>query len=150
VREIFQEVDKHTHTRFKAFEEMATCQQTCVGGACSNDQSKIVCGLDNLKQQNEKCVIYSIGGNNWWKFELDLLEHLPMCEIHTFDCTGPRSRFQVPKGIHFHHVCLGTKNVPAPPTSAKPESQRSVNDIVGEFWTLEKFRKRSITVASIC
>lgn len=113
----------HTHERFEAFEVMGACNQLdCIGGSCGHDLSKIACGTrDNLKGS---CVVYSIGGNNWWSFELDVLEKTS-CEVHTFDCTGDISRFQVPKNprLHFHHVCLGTEN--------------KVTE-VGEFWTLDK------------
>lgn len=59
-------------------------------------------------RQLEECVIYSIGGNNKWEFENDLLEQTK-CHIHTFDCSGKVSRFDVPNNdhLHFHHICLG-------------------------------------------
>ncbi len=114
---------EHNHERFEAFEVMGACNKLdCLGGACGDDQSKIACGArDNLKGS---CVVYSIGGNNWWDFELDILDKTS-CEVHTFDCTGDISRFHVPKNprLHFHHVCLGTEN--------------RITE-VGEFWTLEK------------
>ena len=133
---------QHTHKRFEAFQEMATCKQACVGGECSSDESKIICGLDLLKQKKDAaCVVYSIGGNNWWQFERDLLKHVPHCEIHTFDCTGPKSRFQVPANVNFHHVCLGPKYMPAPTHFDKPLDQLTLNDIVGEIWTLDRMQK---------
>jgi hypothetical protein len=80
---------KHDHQRFFPFEEMAKCNSiTCVGGACRKDDSKIVCGMEELQKQQQKqptetqttkkdkndtnnttappppCVVYSIGGNN--------------------------------------------------------------------------------------
>ena len=125
--------EKHNHDRLQVFEEMGTCDKTCVGGKCSEDESKILCGMDVIK---EPCVVYSIGGNNMWDFERDLLKRNPNCEVHTFDCTGQKSRFKVPENIHFHHVCLGVKNVPAP---ANPTSYNE-NSVVGEIWTLEKMQ----------
>ena len=102
------------HTRFQPFQPFGTCNQTCVGGACREDTSKIVCGIESLKKG---CIVYSIGGNNDWRFELDLLERTP-CEIHTFDCTGPHSRFIKPKNdrLYFHHICLAAESVNAPET----------------------------------
>lgn len=116
----------HDWNRFQAFQEMGSCNQTCIGGACRNDTSKITCGVGDGTME-APCVVYSIGGNNQWEFELDILEKTP-CEVHTFDCTGSIERFKKPdnKKLHFHHVCLGTQNK---------------NDTVGEFWTLEKMQK---------
>uniref|UniRef100_A0A6U3RC29 Methyltransferase domain-containing protein n=1 Tax=Ditylum brightwellii TaxID=49249 RepID=A0A6U3RC29_9STRA len=124
----------HSHTRFQAFEVMGDCTFDCIGGECHSDISKVVCGGTAIKAP---CVVYSIGGNNQWEFELDLLKKTP-CEIHTFDCTGERERFQKPDNdrLHFHHVCLGTANAPAPKTPPIGK-----NDIGGEFWTLEKMQK---------
>jgi len=123
------------HEQFFAFEKMATCHTNntmCVGGECGQDESKIVCGLNKLLPP---CVIYSIGGNNQWKFELDLLSKTP-CEIHTFDCTGPRERFHKPRDdrLFFHHVCLGTT------VKSAPESCTDRN-ICGEIWTIDKIQK---------
>jgi len=129
------------HKRFDAFEVMGACNTTCIGGACRKDTSKIVCLGDNdsvyeknsslsaAKNYGEPCVVYSIGGNNQWEFELDVLSKTP-CEVHTFDCTGPITRFHKPESdrLHFHHVCLGTQHKPGP-------------DKWGEFWTLEKIQE---------
>ena len=139
----------HDHARFFPFDVMAPCnEKSCVGGACRRDTSKIVCGLEQLQQQasektgnsrNETCVVYSIGGNNKWEFELDLLAKTP-CEVHTFDCTGPLSRFQKPddERIHFHHVCLGTQH-----EGILPEEEcKNENNKCGETWTLFEMQQR--------
>ena len=52
-----------------------------MGGECGADDSKMVCGLDLLKAP---CVVYSVGGNNMWSFELDILANTE-CEVHTLD-----------------------------------------------------------------
>ena len=79
-----------------------------MGGECGADESKMVCGLDLLKAP---CVVYSVGGNNMWSFELDILANTE-CEVHTFDCTGPLSRFDVPQNskLTFHHTCIVPAN----------------------------------------
>lgn len=62
-------------------------------------------GLESLKAN---CTVYSIGGNNQWQIELDILKHT-QCEVHTFDCTGDQTRFRVPVNdgrLHFHYECL--------------------------------------------
>jgi hypothetical protein len=117
---------------------MGSCAQSCVGGACGGDKSKVTCGVSE-GQMESPCVVYSIGGNNQWGFEVDVLAKTP-CEVHTFDCTGPIGRFQKPdhERLHFHHVCLGTKNVPAPDPSTVG---RGTADVHGEFWTMEKMQK---------
>ena len=101
---------------FTPFESMSSCQPTervCVGGECGYDESKITCGLSNLQPG---CVVYSIGGNDQWGFELDLLKKTP-CSVHTFDCTGSVSRYHPPQHdrLFFHHVCVGTEHKDSDP-----------------------------------
>lgn len=119
---------KHTHDRFQAFERMGSCDQTCIGGKCEKDASKIACGV-KMNKMEAPCVVYSIGGNNQWQFEEDVLQKTP-CEVHTFDCTGKESRFVKPDHprLFFHYVCLGSKN-------------KNATSTYGEFWTLEKMQK---------
>jgi len=123
---------EHTHARFAFFEEMAQCQPNqvhCIGGPCRKDESKIACGT-SYDTLTEGCIVYSIGGNNKWTFELDILQRTP-CEVHTFDCTGPITRFTKPTDprIHFHHICLGSE-----PKAGK-ELCRGIGKC-GETWTL--------------
>jgi hypothetical protein len=88
------------------------------------------------------CVIYSIGGNNEWALENDLLKKTT-CEIHTFDCTGPPQRFTVPENdgrLHFHHVCLGTEHEDA--VEPCPERSRAGWSKCGGTWTLLEIQQR--------
>jgi hypothetical protein len=134
----------HDHARFFPFNVMAPCQnKSCVGGPCRTDTSKIVCGLERLKQETKmtstKCIVYSIGGNNLWEFETDILQNTS-CDVHTFDCTGSKSRFQKPSSdrLHFHHVCLGTTH-----ERALPEKEcRGSNSKCGETWTLLEMQQK--------
>jgi len=133
---------EHNHARFFPFDtSMATCQsKDCVGGPCQSDLSKIVCGLTELqKKEQDECIIYSIGGNNQWDFELDLLQKTP-CEVHTFDCTGLPTRFEKPTHdrLHFHHVCLGIKHEDA----IAPEACRRVQKKCGATWTLLEMQQQ--------
>jgi hypothetical protein len=107
-----EDMKKHSHARFFPFDTMAECNTTCVGGACRSDVSKIICGIEQL-QTEEQCVVYSVGGNNQWEFELAVLDKTP-CEVHTFDCTGNSTRFHKPVNprLKFHHICLGAEHVP--------------------------------------
>lgn len=118
---------RHNHKRFDAFEELG-CDTTCVGGDCSQDESKIVCGLHLLKPP---CIVYSIGGNNQWQFEEDVLEKTN-CIVHTFDCTGPRERFTPPlhPKLNFHHICL---------VSDETEMHDAIME--GKRWTLASMQK---------
>lgn len=162
VNETYQKADtdksllKHTHARFFPFEPMASCNATtCVGGRCRSDESKIVCGFEQLSSDtttattttaaasNDKCVIYSIGGNNQWAFERDLLQRTK-CDIHTFDCTGPLSRFQKPESdrLFFHHVCLGTENAPPDNLEEVVPGQKAIYKKHGATWTLAEMQKR--------
>jgi Methyltransferase domain len=118
-----------------AFPTLSGCREeekACLGGPCGRDESKITCGARHL---NHSCVVYSIGGNNQWQFEEDVLAHTN-CEVHTFDCTGSIDRFdRKPDGVHFHHVCLGTDNLEAPANCTGTEK-------CGETWTLEKIQSQ--------
>jgi len=119
---------EHNWDRFDAFKQMGSCNKTCIGGKCGEDASKIACGVED-NQMEAPCVVYSIGGNNRWSFEDDIIKKTP-CEVHTFDCTGRESRFdkrEHPRST-FHYVCLGSKN------------KKATKDY-GEFWTLEKIQK---------
>ena len=127
-------LNRHTRERFKFFRDsFGQClEKDCVGGKCAEDEAKVVCGLTELQ---EGCIVYSIGGNNQWLFELDALKKTP-CQIHTFDCTGDESRFQKPSidRLHFHHVCLGTKH--------EPKAKECVGGIkCGETWTLMEIQQ---------
>lgn len=133
----FRSNGEHTHVRFEAFEEFGSCKYDCVGGECSADRSKIICGLSSLN--DDKCVVYSVGSNDMWEFENEILQKTP-CEVHTFDCTGPRSRFAVPKHdrLHFHHICLGADPAPTP-VDVGPDPKNST--VYGEIMTLHQIQK---------
>jgi hypothetical protein len=120
---------------------MTNCTSvSCVGGACKDDTSKIVCGLEELNKEAtteaDTCIVYSIGGNNHWEFELDILRRTT-CEVHTFDCTGLKTRFQVPENqprLHFHHTCLSA--YPQLVGEPRPGSMK------GDSWTLLEMQQR--------
>lgn len=141
----------HTHDRFFSFEPLATCRSTAEIGRSNHtklgkfdDDSKTVCGLDDIGDgtelsvfQQPGCVIYSIGSNNEFGFEEDLLQRT-QCEIHTFDCTGPISRFtnkpNHPRS-HFHHMCLSHEYVAAPPRCQGRQ-------VCGEMMTLAQLQAK--------
>jgi len=142
MEKVVAESNGETHKKFNGFHVMAPCDYECTG-RCRDDTSKIVCGLAKLREAHDtKCIVYSIGGNNQWAFEENMYDMSP-CEIHTFDCTGPITRFRVPSRIrdrvHFHHVCMSNENQPAPAVAAV---QKIGNPIMGEMWTLEKMQQQ--------
>lgn len=99
----------HTWDRFFVFNPTATSfSKSCLGGNCKSGESKVAFGIDQLKPG---CIVYSIGSNNRFDFEISALKDTP-CEVHTFDCTGPKERFDrvpVHERMHFHWLCLGDK-----------------------------------------
>jgi len=102
-----------------------------------------VCGINYLStlDDDEDCVIYAIGSNNVWEFEEDLLLRTN-CEIHTFDCTGRRDRYdKVPdhENHHFHHICLGAQNV-AGIGGDVPQCNYK-KKLCGDTWTLAKIQQ---------
>uniref|UniRef100_A0A7S1CW03 Methyltransferase domain-containing protein n=1 Tax=Cyclophora tenuis TaxID=216820 RepID=A0A7S1CW03_CYCTE len=108
-------------TGFFPFREIVSCLDVQEVGRSPrtpkgsfDDLSKFVCGINSFRFQNGHCIVYSIGGNNQWAFEKDLLKKTS-CEVHTFDCTGPRSRFKKPNSdrLFFHHICMENKYKPA-------------------------------------
>ncbi|CAB9523094.1 Pfam:DUF672 [Seminavis robusta] len=134
----FDSHDKNTHAKFNAFDVMAPCHQNCTGD-CGSDASKIVCGIQHLQ---EGCIVYSIGSNNNWIFEEEIYNMTP-CHIHTFDCTGPKQRFQPPAIIRnrhtFHHMCLSSHSEPTP-TKIVPTG-RIRSTIMGPMETLEGMQR---------
>eukprot|EP00536_Pseudo-nitzschia_multiseries_P008360 jgi/Psemu1/305669/fgenesh1_kg.211_\ len=79
------------------------------------DGGKWVCDPHRIIRNNKdgKCVIYSIGSNGNYEFEVESLEHISKdCEIHTFDivATGRNKDFAVEAnkhGVKFHNWGLG-------------------------------------------
>jgi hypothetical protein len=107
-----------------------------LAGSGKNDLSKRLCGsyaqLKGEKEQQEKknsyglhssfsssdsssgssCVIFSIGGNDEWSFEQEIVTKLG-CTTHTFDCTlkdGIARKKPDDERIHFHNICAGDSN----------------------------------------
>lgn len=56
------------------------------------------------------CSFFSIGSNDQWGFEQEVIQKLPHCVTHTFDCTLPNNQPQrkpVSENIFFHPHCIG-------------------------------------------
>ena len=61
--------------------------------------------------QNEGCVVYSIGSNNEWDFDLSIAK-ATNCEIHTFDCNVaiPKVPPKLSSRLTFHKFCVAGRN----------------------------------------
>jgi len=59
---------------------------------------------------SEECNIFSIGSNDQWGFEEEVVQKLPNCVTHTFDCTLPNNKpKRKPNSDHvqFYPYCIG-------------------------------------------
>ena len=88
----------------RTFEQMKTTCDTVERLGSTGDGGKFVC-IDDIPEQH--CVVYSLGSDGDFSFELDLLNHRPNCDVYTFDCTKP---ITPPKGVHFYPWCIGSQN----------------------------------------
>ncbi len=76
--------------------------------AVKGDTAKILC--DPHTQLNvSDCVIYSLGSNNQFDFEISVTSEYSKCKIFTFDCTSNPPPTPVPN-VQFEKICLGVEN----------------------------------------
>jgi hypothetical protein len=85
-----------------------------VGG--DEDGGKLICGLNHIPNSDQNpCIVYSIGGNNVWSFEEDIVR-TTHCNVFTFDCTV---NGEVPAAIEdrvtFIPFCVGSSSQNADP-----------------------------------
>jgi Methyltransferase domain len=80
--------------------------------------------LCNLPALTEGCVIYSLGSNAKFEFEMEMIFRTP-CEIYTFDCTKDPLPDLHPR-IHYHMLCLGDSDDPT-------SRYRSLSSIAAQF-----------------
>jgi len=69
------------------------------------------------KEEPEECNILSIGSNDQWGFEEEVMQKLPGCVTHTFDCTLKNMTPQKkPKtnNIKFYPHCIGSNDAQPP------------------------------------
>ncbi|CAB9525116.1 expressed unknown protein [Seminavis robusta] len=67
---------------------------------------------DNARSSKNDCHIISIGGNDNWTFELQVVKMLPGCVTHTFDCTlenGTPKQKPDRDDIRFYNYCIDSK-----------------------------------------
>ena len=70
------------------------------------DGGKFVCG----EFVAEQGVLFSLGSNGDFSFEVAMLAAFPNVTIHTFDCTGDFAHLAPKSGVVFHKWCLGDKD----------------------------------------
>lgn len=75
-------------------------------GVVANDGGKFACGLESIQAP---CMIFSLGSNNDYSFEEDMLRLTP-CNIATFDCTmAPGTGRKLHATRHtFFEKCIGS------------------------------------------
>lgn len=83
---------------------------------CVNQKERAIANV-NVNDADTECNIFSIGSNDQWDFEIEVMEKLPHCRTHTFDCTlnkrGPKNK---PKSdnVLFYPYCVGTEKSELP------------------------------------
>jgi len=68
------------------------------------DGHKFVC-LDTDVAPRRPCLVYSLGGNDEWSFEMDVIQTFG-CEMHTFDPSMPERSGRETHGAHLHALAL--------------------------------------------
>jgi hypothetical protein len=90
------------HAQYKLLYPIMACHNQVYFGSKAGDGRKAVCAPDQLV---EGCVVYSLGSNNDFSFEDDILARTP-CTVHTFDCTIGKKSGTVRDRLHFHDLCI--------------------------------------------
>lgn len=101
-------VEPEDFDRFQLFLPIVRCPdgELPQRKGASGDGGKWLC-MGSLKRSDGGCLVYSIGSNEQFDFEEEMLQE--GCTVHTFDCTSkPKTLVE---GRHvYHSVCLGNKN----------------------------------------
>ena len=102
-----------------------------IGPTCSNIEyfdkgnygsEKVFCLPLDYKKGNGNatggsCDLYSIGSNDQWGFEREVMKKFPECVTHTFDCTLtdniPKRKPQN-ENVKFYPFCIGSNNAKHP------------------------------------
>ena len=103
-----------------------------------NDSQKHRLGNNNdgkVEDTNE-CHMLSIGSNDQWEFESDVVARKPDCHIHVFDCTlstkdGLPKKQPKSDKIHFHKYCMGMTNHAQLDGKRQYRTYQSLLDIAG-------------------
>ena len=111
-------------------------QLTTFGRPNNVDEQKTFCLTDTFfskfnQSSRESCIVFSIGGNNQWDFEIDVHKRTN-CRIHTFDCTVDGL---VPPTIAdrttFHQLCIDGEDHTNSANGRKYKTLESLISITG-------------------
>lgn len=99
----------HCHPEFSCIHESRV--------GTNKDGGKWVCNIDRVRyladlrvKNGGKCIVYSIGSDDDFSFEVAVHEELPNCEIHTFGPIDYSAAVPEGKNIHFHNWELKQDN----------------------------------------
>eukprot|EP00186_Timspurckia_oligopyrenoides_P002750 CAMPEP_0182443598 /NCGR_PEP_ID=MMETSP1172-20130603/2300_1 /TAXON_ID=708627 /ORGANISM="Timspurckia oligopyrenoides, Strain CCMP3278" /LENGTH=331 /DNA_ID=CAMNT_0024638939 /DNA_START=79 /DNA_END=1074 /DNA_ORIENTATION=- len=104
----------------KYFEPEWTCLESRAGR--QGDGGKWICDelrISDLSKEGHRCLIYSVGSNNDFSFEIDIYSRLPMCEIYTFDPTLGDRTPKNPDYVKFYPWGIAGKDDPSKPNYFK-------------------------------
>jgi hypothetical protein len=108
------------------FHDVRVCRETCDASGCDGradvrvggygyPDGKWVCAAKRLLAAKD-CLVYSVGSNDEWDFEVGVLDINPDCEVHTFDPTVEKPAHK-PGPVHFHPLgVLGNNQTVMPPS----------------------------------
>eukprot|EP00607_Mallomonas_marina_P007532 CAMPEP_0182417678 /NCGR_PEP_ID=MMETSP1167-20130531/2115_1 /TAXON_ID=2988 /ORGANISM="Mallomonas Sp, Strain CCMP3275" /LENGTH=281 /DNA_ID=CAMNT_0024591389 /DNA_START=244 /DNA_END=1089 /DNA_ORIENTATION=+ len=74
----------------------------------SGDEEKRLCGISTIGDISNDCVVYSIGSNNQWQFERDIVTKTK-CKVETFDCMislEAKVPDEIAHRVTLHRVCI--------------------------------------------
>jgi hypothetical protein len=93
------------HEKFNALGPVIQCPANLLQSLGAGDEEKRICG----EMTSDDCVVISLGSNNQWDFEINVVKKHPNCRIHTLDCTLEVTiPAEIRSHVTFHPVCLGT------------------------------------------
>lgn len=123
-KQVIHTVIQKDYPRWKEFDVLGPvfpeiCRLKKLGK--TRDEEKYIC-WDEQVFQNLDCVVFSIGSNNQWSFEQDVL-NTTRCRVFTFDCTIEP---QVPKGVRFYPFCISGLTM----INGKGQIFRTIDDLI--------------------
>jgi hypothetical protein len=96
-------------------------------GISAGDGQKWVCDPHRIASQ-ESCIVYSVGSNGDFSFELGIQKIAPRCEIHIFDFTDYANH--MPKGLNATYHAWGIK----PVNDSTIQVTKSANFVGNTLW----------------
>jgi len=104
------------------FEPEWSCLESRAGR--QGDGGKWICDELRIAElaETKRCLIYSVGSNNDFSFEIDIHQRLPMCEIYTFDPTLGERVPQNPDYVKFNAWGIAGKDDPEKPNYFRLET----------------------------